>query len=91
MNTAANILLIIVSSVLSLFLILTIIALVKFIQVLHSLKHIAAQAEKLADSAEAVGEFFRKSAGPMALGRLVSNVIESVREHKHDNTSKKEE
>ncbi len=87
MNSAANILLIIVSSVLSLFLILAIVVLIKFIQILHSLKHIAAKAEKLADSAEAVGEFFRKSAGPMALGRLVTNVIESVRQHKPDNKS----
>lgn len=84
MNTAANILLIIVSSVLSVFLILSIGALIKFIQVLHSLKHIVAKAEKFADSAEAVGELFRKSAGPVALGRLVGNVIDYARQHKHD-------
>lgn len=83
MNTAAEVLLIIVSAVLSLFLLLAIIVLIKTIQILHKLKHIAAQAEKLADSAEAVGEFFRKSAGPVALGSFVTNIVESVRGHKH--------
>lgn len=82
MNTAAEVLLIIVSSVLSLFLIVAIIAVIKLIQVLRSLHRITEQAEKLADSAEAVGEFFRKSAGPVALGKLLSNVAESVIRHK---------
>ena len=82
MNTAAEVLLIIVSGVLAIFLIVAIIAVIKLIQVLKSLKRITEQAEKLADSAEAVGEFFRKSAGPVALGKLVANVAESVIRHK---------
>ena len=78
MNTAAEVLLLIVSGVLAIFLVVAIIAGIKLIQVLRSLRHITEQAEKLADSAEAVGEFFRKSAGPVALGKLVANVAESV-------------
>ena len=78
MNSAAEILLIIVSSVLALFLLLAIIALIYLIKVLKGLRHITEQAEKIADSAEAVGDFFKKSAGPVALGKLVSNIVETV-------------
>jgi hypothetical protein len=82
MNTAAEVLLIIVSSVLAIFLLVCTIAVIKFIQVLRSLRHIAEQAEKIADSAEAVGEFFRKSAGPIAFSKFVSNIAETVMHHK---------
>lgn len=78
MDTAAQILLIIVSSVLAIFLLVSIIAVVRVIQVLRSLRHIAAQAEKIADSAETVSEFFAKSAGPLALGRFVANIADAV-------------
>jgi hypothetical protein len=82
MNTAAEILLIIVSSVLALFLIVAIIAVIKVIQILHNVRHITEQAEKIADSAEAVGEFFSKNAGPIALGKFVANIAETVVRHK---------
>ena len=84
MNTASEILLIIVSSVLSLFLLVGIIALVKFIQILSTLKRIAQKAEHLTESAEAVGDFFRKSASKVAFGGFLSNIVNSVIKHKKD-------
>ena len=78
LNTASEILLIIVSSVLSIFLIVAIIAGVKLIQILKAVKRITDKAEKLAESAEAIGNFFKKSAGPVALGKFMSNVAENV-------------
>lgn len=85
MDTAFKVLVIIVSSVLSLFLIVLIVAMVKVIQLVQSLKRISYKAEKIADSAEAVGDFFRKTAGPVAVGKFVSNIVESVKHHKAKN------
>jgi type IV secretory pathway component VirB8 len=85
MNTAAEVLLIIVSGVLAVFLLVAIAALVKLIQLLKFLRHIAEQAEKIADSAEAATEILRKSAGPLALIKFVGNIIETVVKHKKEN------
>lgn len=77
METAALILLIIVSATLTIFLIIAILALFKINQILSDMRRIASKAEKLADKAEAVGEFFQKTAGPVAITKLVSNIVES--------------
>jgi hypothetical protein len=82
MDTAAQLLLIIVSATLTVFLIVSIVALILFIQVLKEIKLIARKAEKIADQAEAVGEFFQKTAGPAAIVKLVSNVVHSFSERK---------
>lgn len=78
MNTAAEALLIIVSSVLSLFLLVAIVALVKLVQVLKALKHITEQAEKVVDSAEEAAELFKKTAGPVALTRFIANITHAA-------------
>jgi hypothetical protein len=78
MSTASNTLLIIVSSVLTIFLIVFIVALIKFIQLIQTLKQLTVMAEKLADSAEAVGDFFHKSPSLTAMGRLFANITEAV-------------
>jgi hypothetical protein len=52
------------------------------VQLLNGLKRVVAKAEKVADSAEAVGDFFRKSAGPVAFGRFLTNIVETVHRHK---------
>jgi hypothetical protein len=83
MDTASQALLIIVSATLTVFLIICIIALVFFIQVLKEIKVIAKKAENIADQAEAVGEFFQKTAGPAALVKLVSNVVGVFRDKKN--------
>lgn len=82
METASQILLIIVSSFLSIFLIVSIVLIVKVIKVLKAVNNVASKAESLVDSAEAATELLRKSAGPIALGRFVSNIAEAVLHHK---------
>jgi len=82
MDTAFKILVIIVSSVLTIFIICAIVASIKIIQLIRSLKRISEKAEKIVDSAEAVGEFFHRSAGPVALGKFISNITETVLKHK---------
>jgi len=46
------------------------------------MKRLAETAERIADSAEAVGEFFAKSTGPLALGRFLGTVTGFIKRHK---------
>lgn len=78
MENAESILVVILSSFLGLFLLLGCIATVKVIQILNHLKSISEKAEKIADTAEHVGEFFKYSAGPAAIAKLLSNIAEHV-------------
>ncbi len=69
---------VILSVALALFLLLATVATIKIIQILNHLKHITEKAQRLADKAEAVGEFFQRAAGPLAIGRLITNVADNV-------------
>ncbi len=91
MNTSERILVIILASTLAIFLVLAIVAVIKVIQVLNHLKRIAAKAESIADKAEAVSDFFQKSAGPLAIGRFMSGIAESVFQKKQSKRSKYKE
>ncbi len=82
MDTASQILLIIVSVTLTIFLIVGIIVTIKLVQILNHLKQITEKAEKIADSAESVGEFFQKTAGPAAIAKLVVNIVHSFKKKK---------
>lgn len=83
MDTASQILLIIVSSVLTIFLIVGIVLLVAVIRLIKGVRRVADKAESLVTSAEAATEMLRKTAGPIALGRFLSNISEVVlRQHK---------
>ncbi len=82
MNTSEQILVIILSTTLAIFLIISIVAAVKVVQILNDIKRIVQKAESIADKAEAVGEFFQVSAGPAAIGKLIANIFHS---HKSKN------
>lgn len=82
MDTASQLLLIIVSSVLSVFLIVGIVLLVKLIKIAKSVDHIVVKAEGFVDSAEAAAEVLRKSAGTLAFGKIVANIADLVKSHK---------
>lgn len=79
MDTAFKLLVVIVSSVLALFLLLAIVALIKVIMLIHRIKRLADKAEHLADSAEAVGDFFKKNSSPLT---ILANIVESARKHR---------
>lgn len=81
MSTSENILVIILSVFLALFLVLAITALVFVVRLLKTLNRITAKAEKVIDSAETVGNVFRNAAGPLAALRLLRNIVETVTEH----------
>lgn len=82
MNTTEQILLLILSGALAVFLILGIVAIIKTIQILNVVKQITVKAEMIADRAESVSEMFEKTAGPIAIARLFANISEAVKRHK---------
>ncbi len=81
MNTDSTwfaVLVIILSSFLAIALLLTIVLIVKVIQITKSVKHIIEQAEAVADRAEHISEFFEKTATPVALVKLFSNISDTI-------------
>jgi hypothetical protein len=85
MEKASELLIIILSSVLVVFLLTLIVCIVKVIQVVKALKRITDTAERLAGSAEAVGDFFERATGPMAFGKFFYNISQHVIDHKKKN------
>ena len=77
-STWFAVLVIILSSFLALFLILAIVLAVKLIQIVKQVKHIVDQAEQVADRAEHISAFFERTATPVAILKLVSNISETL-------------
>ncbi len=82
MENTQQILVIVLASMLAIFLALGIVALTKLIQLLDHLKRISEKAEKLANTAETVGEFFKYTAGPAAIGKLLANISNVIHKRK---------
>lgn len=76
MESSDRTLVIILAVALAIFLVLSILALVKIIQILGHIKRITEKAANLADKAEAVGEFLERAATPLALSRIMANVAD---------------
>lgn len=77
-STWFAVLVIILSGFLAVSLILSIILLVKIIQITKKVKHIISQAEQVADRAENISAFFEKTATPVAILKLISNISETI-------------
>ena len=78
MNTAAEVLLIIVSAVLSIFLIVAIIAMVYVIKIAKQVRQITDHAENVAESMEAAASTFKKTATPLAFLKIVGSIVENA-------------
>jgi competence protein ComGC len=78
MDTASEALLIIVSTVLVIFLIVSIVALVYVIKVLKQLKRITQHAENVVESVESAANTFEKAASPVAILKLLGNIVEQT-------------
>lgn len=76
MENAQEILVIIVSSVLTLFLLISIVLLILIIKLVLSVKRVVNKAEQLADKAEALGEFVQHATTPIMVGRILTNVFD---------------
>jgi len=73
-----EILVVILSIFLGIFLVLSIVILVKVYQIVKVVKRITEHAEDMADRAEHVAAFFEKTAVPVALVKLVSNISDAI-------------
>lgn len=76
MDTAAEILVIIVSAVLAIFLVVLIIVLLQANKVIKQVKSITARAENVADSMEAAAAAFERTASPLAIIKIIGNIVE---------------
>jgi predicted PurR-regulated permease PerM len=80
--TSFNVLVVILSVTLFLFLVLSILIAIKTLQIMNHVKSITERAEKVAENVESVSSFFQKTAGPVAVTKLVANIIENFRNEK---------
>jgi len=88
MTTSEQILVIILSVFLAIFLILGIIALFWAVKIFRSFKRIMDKAESIADKAENIADFFQKTAPSVAFGRFISNITDSVFHNKRKTNKK---
>jgi hypothetical protein len=78
MDNAAETLLIVVSSTLTVLLILLIVALIYVIKILKQIRRISTKAESAIDSVESAASTFQRAAGPSSLLNLVSNIVDKA-------------
>ncbi len=91
MNGTERVLLIILSATLAIFLLLAIAAAVLVIKILKQIRVIVEKAENIADKAETLSSFFQKSAGPVAIGRFITNMAEAIFQKRGKRNSSKGE
>jgi len=84
MNTAFDILVIVLSCLLGIFLILSIISVALVIKLVKSLRQIVAKGEQLVDGAEELAETLKRNAGALGIMRLIMKFVSTI------NKSKKE-
>ncbi|MBX4197048.1 hypothetical protein KW801_00645 [Candidatus Saccharibacteria bacterium] len=78
MNTASEVLVIIVSSILAVFLIVLIVALVFVVKILKQLRRITERAEDVAGSVQAAANSFERAASPLAILKLLGSIVEQT-------------
>ncbi len=78
MDTAAEALLIIVSSVLAIFLTVSIIALIYIIKLVNQLRHVATKAENVADSVESAANSFERAATPLTVLKVIGSILDNA-------------
>ncbi|HVS58953.1 MAG TPA: hypothetical protein VHD60_04460 [Candidatus Saccharimonadales bacterium] len=79
MHDAESILVIIVSSTLTLFLLILIAMIALTIRVLLSVKRLVQQAEHMVDVAEDAAEAFKEAAGPVSLMKAIRKIVKTVK------------
>lgn len=84
LTTTEQIILIILAAALAVFIILGIAVLVLVLRLLSTLKLMADKAEKVIESAEAVGQVVKNVAAPASLLKVFHTVMDSVAKHRKD-------
>jgi hypothetical protein len=82
MNTAEQIILVVLAAVLAIFLILAIVAVAYVIKLVKTLRDIAERADRVIGSAESVAELFKRASGPMTVLHFVRGIADAVMSHK---------
>jgi hypothetical protein len=82
MNTTFDVLVIVLSCLLGLFLILSIIVTILILKIVGSVKRLVAKGEEVIDSAEAAAAMIKKASGPIGAIRTITSLIETVAKHK---------
>lgn len=83
-SNAEEILVVILSITLAVFLALAITATIILIKILKNIKRVTEKAEAIADKADNVTTFFQQTAGPAAIAKLVANFIDAAKRKKED-------
>ena len=86
---AFEILVIIFSITLAIFLVLSIVLISVLIKIFKRVDSITEKAENFAENMQEAGEFFKKSARPVAAGKMIGNFIEWARSNNDSEGRKK--
>ena len=78
MHNAESILVIITSVTLTCFLIAAIVVLVLIAKLLQAIRHMVQKAERLVETAGSAAEMLKNASGPLALFKLVRNIMHAV-------------
>lgn len=84
MNTAFDILVVVLSCLLGIFLVLSIIAVVLILKLVRALREIVAKGEHLVDSAEVISETLRRNAGAVSMVKLLMSFMNNRRRRGKD-------
>jgi hypothetical protein len=81
MDTSTHILVIALSILLGIFLILSVVIAVQIVRLLRAINRIVEKAGAIIDTAEHVGKIFGNVSGPLAVAKLVHNIVDAVVQH----------
>ena len=88
MTMTQQVLVVILSSFLGLFLLLSIIALVLILQILRYVKRVTAKADRLAEKAESIAEIIETASPAVAIGKVIATACSSFSKARKDKESK---
>ncbi len=80
--TAFEILVVYLSISLAIFLLISILLVWQIIKLVKQLQRVSEKAEAVVADVEQVGDFFRKTTGKLALGKLIGLIVDNVTNHK---------
>lgn len=86
-----EILVVILSITLAVFLLLGIYLIIKVIQVANHIKKITEHAEQVADRADHISDFFAKTATPVAIAKLIANLSDIIQKKRSSKKKKDKE
>jgi hypothetical protein len=82
MNTTDQVLLIVVGALLSVFLLLCIAVMAGVLKLIKVLREMVAKAEEVVDSVESAAEVLRDTGGPLAMFKLIRNIMKATQKGK---------